>query len=176
MGIKKFNDTIDNWLNELDSVSINRLSEKPYGTGWSIGQLYRHIIEESNWYNSQIEISLTDDTNSTIPTTEDARILLERGSFENKSFQGDPLIHENIEQPSSIAEIKFDLEFLKTYTNKLWDRMNNTSSYGKSEHPGIGYLNCFEWLQYSEMHMRHHLEQRKRIELYLDQNNIVEKK
>ena len=173
MGIIKFNETIDIWSKELGSFSMNQILARPDGTSWSLGQLYRHIIEESNWYNGQIKISLRDTSYSNITTTEDARILLERGSFEDKRFQGDPSIHENIEQPSNIDQLKADLERLKIDTNELWNKMTKTSDNGKSEHPGLGYLNGSEWVQYSEMHMRHHLKQKERIKLLLYKNNSL---
>ena len=38
---------------------------------------------------------------------------------------------------------------------------------GKTMHPGLGYFNAKEWLQFSEMHMRHHFRQKQRIDDFL---------
>ena len=167
MGIKNFNDTIGIWINELSRFTIEQLKIKPDDKSWSLGQLYEHLIEETNWYNGQIKMTLGNEKNSDKMTSDAAKVLLKRGSFENKRFQGDPLISENVKQPTTIAKLKSDLEGLKQNTNEIWAKMNNASKYGKSEHPGIGFLNCFEWIQYSEMHMRHHIKQKKRIENFL---------
>ena len=167
MEIDNFNKTIDIWLIELNSFTLNQLLLKPDGKSWSLGQLYNHIIEETYWYNGQIQIALTDKENSKVATSESTRILMDRGSFENKLFNGDPLTSNNIEQPKSVEDIKLDLEKLKTSTNELYSKMNKTSTNGKSEHPGMGFMNCSEWLRYSEMHMRHHLKQKARIENFL---------
>ena len=35
---------------------------------------------------------------------------------------------------------------------------------GKTKHPGLGYFDAREWLGFAEMHMRHHLRQKERIE------------
>ena len=169
MEIEDFNKTIDIWLNELNSFTLNQLLQKPDKTSWSLGQLYNHIINETNWYNGQIQIALTDDQNSNIAASESTRVLKERGSFEDKLFKGDPLITETIEQPKSIENIKSELEQLKTRTNELYTKMIEASTYGKSEHPGMGFMDCFEWLRYSEMHMRHHLKQKARIENFLNE-------
>jgi hypothetical protein len=40
-------------------------------------------------------------------------------------------------------------------------------STGKSRHPGLGYFNAGEWLRFIEMHMRHHLRQKERIDAFL---------
>lgn len=167
MWIEKFNETIEIWINELDSFTIDQILVKPDSKSWSLGQLYQHIIDETTWYHEQLEISLVDKENVNKKTSKEANTLLERGSFENKRFQGDPFISENVKQPTSITRLISDLEKLKRDSAKIVDKMQNITYYGKSEHPGIGFLNGFEWLQYSEMHMRHHLKQKRRIEFFI---------
>lgn len=168
MEILKFNNTIDIWIDELSQFNIGQLKIKPDQKSWSLGQLYKHLIEETNWYNGQIEMTLGNEQNIDKTTSDTAKILFIRGSFENKRFQGDPFISENVKQPNTVAKLKSDLEQLKKKTNDIWIKIKNTSRYGKSEHPGLGFLNCYEWIQYSEMHMRHHLKQKKRIEDFLE--------
>ena len=171
MEIAKFNKTIDIWIEELSRFNIGQLKIKPDEKSWSLGQLYNHLIEETNWYNSQIEVTLGNEQDIDKITSDAAKILFKRGSFENKRFQGDPFISEKVKQPSTAAILKLELEQLKKKTNDLWITIINTSKYGKSEHPGLGFLNCYEWIQYSEMHLRHHLKQKKRIEDFLKQSN-----
>ncbi len=170
MAIEKFNETLDIWMFELDSFSLDQLLAKPDDTSWSLGQVYQHLIEETNWYNEQIEISLNDIENTNIPMTLKAQKLFKEGSFPDKRILGDPLISENVKQPISIDQLQSDLEKLKARTNYIWEKMKKAISYGKSEHPGMGYLNCYEWLQYAEMHLRHHLKQKSRVENFLKGN------
>lgn len=165
MGIDKFNETIAIWMDGLNSVTLDQLLAKPDEKSWSLGQLYEHLIEESNWYNGQIELSLNDRQHANTKRSDEADILFRAKSFANEKIQGDPLIAENVNQPTSIHQLKSDLKKLKACTNEIWERMEKADDYGKSEHPGIGYLSCYEWLQYSEMHMRHHLRQKRRIEM-----------
>ncbi len=165
--IEKFNDTLAIWITGLHSFTLEQLLVKPDDKSWSLGQLYEHLIEETNWYNGQIGISLYDVENSNVPTTGIAQKLLKNESFPNKRILGDPLISENIKQPIGTDQLKSDLAKLGDRTNEIWDTMTKAIFYGKSEHPGMGYLNCFQWLQYSEMHLRHHLEQKNRIEIFL---------
>ena len=169
MGIDKFNAIIDTWINDLSGFGMDQLTRKPDSKSWSLGQLYQHIIDDTNWYNEQIEISLANDDNATGKMTKEGSLLFERGSFEDVRIQGDPKISENVKQPISIVQLQTDLGKLKEETNKIWSRIQNTSKYGKSEHPGLGFLNCFEWIQFAEMHMRHHLKQKERIENFLKQ-------
>ena len=41
--------------------------------------------------------------------------------------------------------------------------MLNQKQFGKTQHPGLGFLDALEWYQYTEMHMRHHIRQKDRI-------------
>ncbi|UZR97177.1 DinB family protein [Chondrinema litorale] len=170
MEIDKFNKTIDYWIDELSRYSIEQLLIKPDNKSWSLGQVYEHLIEDSNWYNSQIKLALASDAYATIETSDKAKELLERGSFENKKIKGVALNASKVKQPTSVSQLKSDMENLKNDTNMLWDEMQITSSNGKAKHPGFGYFNCFEWLAFSEMHMRHHVTQKENIDRFLDIN------
>ena len=51
--------------------------------------------------------------------------------------------------------------------NNAATQIANSKSKGKTKHPGLNYFNANEWLQFAEMHLRHHLKQEKRIEEFL---------
>lgn len=167
MGITTFNRTIDIWMEELAKFNLHDLLRKPDEKSWSLGQLYQHILEETKWYFSQIEVALIDKDSAHFETSDAAKILFERGAFEDRKFQGDPLISEKVKQPNNVAQLVRDFEQLKMEANEIWKIMEGAKEFGKSQHPGIGYLNCFEWLNYAEMHMRHHLKQKAGIESFL---------
>ena len=169
MQLDKFIETIDVWIEALSGWNSCDLSKKPDEKSWSLGQLYQHILEETRWYFSQIDVSLNDKDHARVETSEAAKTLFERGSFEDKRFQGDPFLSENVKQPGSVEQLLREFATLKRETILIWNKMQDGNDYGKSEHPGLGYLHCFEWLHYAEMHMRHHLQQKARIECFLKQ-------
>ena len=171
MEISDFNNSIDVWIDDLPQFSLRQLLAKPDTKSWSLGQVYEHLIEETRWYNGQIEITLGNEQNIEKATSDAAKILFCRGSFEKKRFQGDPFMSEKVKQPTTKDKLKSDLEQLKKDTNDIWKKIENTSKHGKSEHPEFGFLNCFEWIRYSVMHMRHHLRQKKRIIKFLKSIN-----
>jgi hypothetical protein len=39
---------------------------------------------------------------------------------------------------------------------------------GKTKHPGSNYFTAKEWLQFAEIHLRHHLKQKKRIDDFFE--------
>lgn len=167
MEIDNFNNTIDIWIKDLKSYSMDQLLNKPDEKSWSLGQLYMHLIEETNWYNDQIEIALNDTENAGNILSSDAKKLFEAKSFADKKIQGDPLMSENVKQPLNKEQLTNDFKKLKISTNAIWKKIVNVKSSGKSEFPGFGYFNPYEWFQFSEMHMRHHLKQKRRIEDHL---------
>jgi len=167
MQIEKFNESLDIWINELDKFTLEQLLKMPDEKNWSLGQVYMHIIEEANWYNDQCKLALSDLENADKPLSDDAKKLFEAGSFADKKIQGDPSLFENVKQPVSVEQLSEDLIKVKSSTNDLWNKIENSETNGRSEFPGLGYFNCHEWLQFSEMHMRHHLRQKTRIEEFL---------
>lgn len=167
MIIDQFNQTIDFWIEELNRFEYHDLIIKPDSKTWSIGQLYEHLIEDSQWYLEQAEKTLGNQEHAYKPTSEQAKVLFGRGSFENIRIVGDPNSSENVKQPISHYQLKADMEKLKENTNELWVRLQSTLISGKSEHPGFGFLDGYEWIRFSEMHLRHHLRQKERLEKML---------
>jgi hypothetical protein len=53
---------------------------------------------------------------------------------------------------------------LKEKLISLIKRVEHCGSTGKTKHPGLGYFDAREWLGFAEMHMRHHIRQKERIE------------
>ncbi len=164
MLIDKFNNTIDSWISALDGFELSQLLEKPNEVSWSLGQLYNHLIEDTGWFIGQIEDSLSDEVNVNVEMSEAAKTIFAHGSFPDQRIQGNPVSAEKVKQPNSIKEIRTGMEQLKLAANAIWIRMQSTQHFGKSEHPGLGFFNSHEWLQYAEMHLRHHLKQKERIE------------
>ena len=173
MLIDDFNTTLDIWLKELQNYNYKSLTQKQDASSWSIGQVYMHLINETNWYFEQLECCFSHTNNIEKEMAESAKFIFENNSFAAIKILGDPLISEHVPQPKNLDSIEKELLSLKSKAAKLWLRINSDEPQGKTEHPGIEFLSPSEWLQYSEMHMRHHLKQKKRIVTYLNLNNIT---
>ena len=64
---------------------------------------------------------------------------------------------------SSFAKIKVAIKYSEV-------QISNSMFKGKTKHPGLNYFNANEWLQFAEMHFRHHLRQNNRIKTFLKLN------
>lgn len=163
-------DLLDNFLSalslyhvSLNKYTIDQFQQKRDAESWSLGQLYMHLLDDTNWYFDQIEIALKDNKHQFEPTSEKAKQILERGSFGEEKIKGDPQTAVNVPQPNSLAFLRKEFEYLENRAKISWEKVRNNPP-GKSKHPGLGYFNSFQWFQFAELHLRHHLKQKDRIE------------
>ncbi len=94
--------------------------------------------------------------------------MFQTHSFPDRTIKGDPFVSENVKQPTDCKTLYNEFRRLKEDANTIWLKIETSRVYGKSQHPGIQFLNPKEWLQYAEMHMRHHLKQKSRIDTFLE--------
>jgi hypothetical protein len=138
------------------------LHRQPQPGSWSLGQVYTHIIDDSNWYVEQMKAALATEANSDQEMDDRAKYMIRNNGFPDMLIEG-PSTNKPVAQPQSKAAIVQSLETIKEEVNRL----DFSHAVGKTLHPGFLYLNAQEWLQLLEMHMRHHFRQKKRIDSVL---------
>jgi hypothetical protein len=136
---------------------------------FSIGQLYIHLLSDTRFYLDQIRESINHNNYIEEEPVPFAKSLLANNDFPDEKIVGDPS-NELIPQPESKEQLQREFELLKIEIHKVVTAVLSTSFKGKSKHPGFNYLNAEQWLQLAEMHFRHHLRQKKRIEEFLSEN------
>lgn len=148
------------WEKTLKEISLIQLVEKP-ADGWSMGQLYLHLISDTDWYFDQASLCFGNILNVSESMNEDGAKIFSNNSFPDvriKNEQGD------ISQPVSISDLEIRFKNLRTKAKEINNKsVKGETIYGKSKHPGFGYFTPLEWLQFAEMHMRHHMKQKSRI-------------
>lgn len=154
--------TLDQWIAALDQYSLQQLQAQPPDGGWSLGQVYMHLLNEAEYHLEQFTAALSSNEHSHEDATPEGRTMLNNNSFPDIRLQGPP---ENaaVPQPESENELKAALLLLREQFEKSLLMLSN-DHHGKSKHPGLGYFTAEEWLQFADMHMRHHLRQKKRID------------
>lgn len=165
MNIAEFH-IIDYWLNELDNYSFDDLLLKPSPTSWSLGQLYMHLIENTDWFFEQVKTCTSSNDYHDKQASPDGKIMLQKNEFPDLQLQGPP-DNDFTPQPKSKKAIYDELVRQKNEAEKLANQIKNSSFIGKTLHPGLQYFNAAEWFQFAEMHLRHHLRQKKRIDAFL---------
>ena len=166
MVIENFNRALDNWIKELDQKTFIQLCTKPSATSWSLGQVCNHLIINTNYYLGQAEICLSTDDHRSEEMSPDAKIMFRNNAFPNEVIEGPPE-NAHTPQPESKEELMRNLLKLKEEINRIGILISKSTSKGKTKHPGLNYFSAMEWLQFGEMHFRHHLRQKQRIEKFL---------
>jgi hypothetical protein len=161
---RQFNETIDQWILYLEEYTLEMLCRVPATGGWSLGQVYIHLIDDTGYHVEQMKAALmNNNANSDKTMHPDARALFARNAFPDTRIEG-PSANVSIRQPASREELHQKLEGIKTEVNRLYHDFDFDAAKGKALHPGLHYFNAAEWLHFTEMHMRHHFSQKKRID------------
>jgi hypothetical protein len=158
-----FNDTIQKWIDFLNDYTLEMLCKKPDDNSWSLGQVYTHITEDTAWFAKQMAAAMQTKADSEKQMHEHARQMLQNNSFPDKMIEG-PATGIYIKQPESKDEVRQKLLTIRAEVNNLYVSFDPSKAIGKTRHPGLLYFNTLDWLQFAEMHLRHHFRQKKRID------------
>lgn len=161
--VQQFNETISRWISYLHDYTIEMLHQQPQSGGWSLGQVYIHIIDDTAYQLQQMKDALLQDKNHQEDMHPNAREMFSNNAFPDIRIEG-PATGTSIPQPESIATLLQALTEIKDEVNNLHHTHDLSAATGKSLHPGLLFFTALEWLQFMEMHMRHHFRQKKIID------------
>ncbi len=161
--IPQFNHTIDQWISFLDDYTLEMLSRQPREGTWSLGQVYRHLIDDTNYQVEQMQLAAVSTANSEAEMRQDGKALFLNNSFPDILIEG-PATGSHIPQPLDRATLRQELIAIRDTVNELQASIDLDTATGKTEHPGFRFFSALEWLQFIEMHLRHHLRQKQRID------------
>ena len=166
MLVKDCYNTLNIWLNALEQYSFEMLRAKPSQQSWSMGQVYMHLYSETNYYFEQANICLhnNDDTNEEITAT--GKLMFANNAFPDELIEGPPE-NASVPQPGSKEELKEKFQHLNLELQAVEKLLSSKALKGKTRHPGLGYFSATEWVQFADMHLRHHLRQKDRIDKWL---------
>jgi DinB superfamily len=171
MLIEDFNHTLDWWIKDLEQYSFDQLCAKPSATSWSPGQLYMHLINATRYFIKQIHICISTNDNEKEEMFANAKTMFRNNDFPDEILDGPPS-NAVTQQPAAKKQLISGLLQLKDEINNAASLVFKSQFKGKTKHGGLGYFSANEWLQFAEMHFRHHLRQKKRLDGFLKKNNI----
>ena len=161
------NKTLDIWIVELGKYNISQLNTKPSPEKWSLGQVYMHLLEDTSFYLEQVKICVCNNDYSTGVKSPVAELMFLRNDFPDEELAGAPA-NLYMPQPKGVQQLMHSFLDLKNQIHHVAMLVSQTSCEGKTQHPGLGYFSAHEWLHFTEMHLRHHLRQKKRIDNFLE--------
>jgi DinB superfamily len=164
-----------NWLktaafyeSELPKYSEQDFSKKQTEEAWSIGQMYQHLIKGTMFFHIKFaENALESAENSHEGKTFPGKLSFFIGGFPPVKIKVPASAEYTPPQPKSKETVAEDLQKLKIMLKDLAEKIDASPSKGKTKHPAFGYLTAFEWYQMIDMHFKHHLRQKKRLDQFL---------
>jgi hypothetical protein len=164
--ISDLNATLDLWITSLEEYSYAQLTTKPGPLRWSIGQVYMHLIADSFFYIGRIKTCLLSNEYSEKEASANGKLMLKNNAFPDEVIDGAPE-NARVPQPESKEQLRDDLLNLRNEFNTAAEKIAQSPYHGKSMHPGLEYFSAQEWIQFADMHFRHHLRQKNRIDDFL---------
>lgn len=183
--LRRFEDTVNGYIQELEGFSLEQLLWKPAEDEWSLGQMYMHLILSSQFMQLRnAELCLAPNgapVDSPAGKTEQGEQLFKAGSFPPVRIQVPPSPQYTPPQPDSKEQIAGGLRDTVRRMTEIEPKLaaafdpavqamsepDKSAAFALAHntvaHPRLGGLNALEWFQLIEMHYRHHLLQKQRL-------------
>jgi hypothetical protein len=166
--LDKFKAILASYENALANYTEEEFSRKPSPDDWSIGQMYQHLVGSLQYFHAkQVEMCLDSADNASQGKTMPGRITYFIGGMLPIRIKVPPSPQYTPPQPENKQKIKDKLPIVLELMEKLHTRLESEQPKGKTKHPAFGYLNAKEWYLLVEMHFRHHLRQKARLDKFL---------
>lgn len=123
------------------------------------------MINDTIFFIEQIKSCIHNNDNADLQAHDFAKQLFRDNAFPDIAIEGNPN-NSFIPQPESKEQLKASLLAIKDEVNALAEKINPAFN-GKAQHPGLGYFNAAEWIQFAAIHFNHHVKQQKKIEACL---------
>jgi hypothetical protein len=169
--LSQFEKTACLWLASLSQYSEEQFAQKPNADSWSIGQVYNHLVAGTRLFPLQQIAQCLEgkQTEKNVGKKFPGKLTFFLGSFPPIRIKVPPSDTYTPKQPPNIEAEKTGLEKLVKIMGETEQKLSGASEIPKTAHPAFGFLNAREWFHLIEMHFRHHLRQKKRLDRFLAQ-------
>lgn len=180
--LRKFEETVSGYIQQLDGSSLEQLLWKPAEDEWSLGQMYMHLIRSAQFMQLR-NAALCLEPGGSLEVSQAGKTKLGEDVFKTGSFPPDRIRvpaspQYTPPQPDSKEQLVDGLrdtvrrmvEIEPTIASEFEPVTQVRLEPGKEIvrntvlHPRLGGLNALEWFRLIEMHYRHHLLQKMRLD------------
>jgi len=158
------------WLKELDFYGTNQFKRKVTDKSWTIGQIYDHLLIYSQEVHLKAiqECLYQKDADAKQGKSFKGITQFLVGSYLPFKYKSNP--YKEPGQPLSTEKVKDDFYRFLKLVYKVAKEIDYKKPTSKVKHPTLGYLTAEEWFQLMEMHFRHHLKQKKKLDVEVRSN------
>ena len=150
----------------LENYDHARLIIQPDPESWSIGQVYVHLMDETGYYFQQCLDCLAGGGSARGKMTEEGKKLFRMRGLPDEKISGPANVY-NVHQPVDKVSLRAGMMELKRQVNELGEKVRFMKISCKTKHPGLGWFGAVDWYRFAEMHLRHHVRQKERIDRFL---------
>ncbi|WP_438434041.1 DinB family protein [Gorillibacterium sp. sgz500922] len=180
--LRTFEETVSGYFQEINGLSLDQLLWKPAEDEWSLGQMYMHLIRSAQFMQLRNAALCLEPGGSPevahTGKTKPGEVLFKTGSFPPERIRVAPSPQYTPPQPESKEQLVDGLRDTLRRMVEIEPRIASEfdpviqvrREAGKEIvrntvlHPRFGGLNAWEWFRLVEMHYRHHLLQKRRLD------------
>lgn len=156
--------TLDIYRDLLDTVTDEQFAETPKDGGWSIAEVYSHVLQATLGASIAIERCI----NGTCDTSRKGLSLIGRFVLFFRRFPGRVKTPKAEASRMTVAKIsKEDARNLiikcRGRIDTIAPRIADETGIHKIKHSRMGMLNGKQWFRFALIHLKHHLKQIDRI-------------
>ncbi|MCS6934186.1 MAG: DinB family protein [Chitinophagales bacterium] len=157
---------IDYWISELSQYDMEQILRKPSPDAWSMGQVAIHLwMSAKNFFFANAEKCLAGtDVQTGKGKTLSGHIVFTLRMMPPVRFKMPAKVAVEPRPPDSMEQLMQKLNEIKTLATEYIYKIPQSNPAFKVKHPFLGYLNAAEWITLCNIHFRHHVRQKKRIE------------
>ncbi|CAG7655787.1 DinB family protein [Paenibacillus allorhizosphaerae] len=173
--LNRFENLVRQYIRGLEPLTIEQLTRKPSDDEWSLGQMYLHLIQGTLYLhlrNIEACREQAAETGGTERKTEAGRLVFAQGSFPGIRIQVPATPEYTPAQPESKEQLVAGLNDVVRRMQEVEPALADMQESGTKAHPRFGDLNAVEWFQLVEMHYRHHLLQKARLEQFVGLSSL----
>lgn len=157
---------IDWWITEFERYDFEKITEKPSENEWSMGQVGIHLwMSAKGFFFKNAEKCLTGEGASTGKGKNfTGHVVFTLKMFPPVKVKMPGSVAVEPKQPESKEKLIAKLREVKQMSASYIARIAASDPNIKTRHPFLGWLNAAEWISLCNLHFRHHLRQKARIE------------
>lgn len=166
--LKRFEQVVTYYIEELSKYSLDEFTRKPSEDEWSLGQMYNHLIKCTlDLHLKAIEQCANGNASEGGKKTEIGESIFKEGTFPPIKVKGPDTPDFTPPNPTGKEAVKEGLLQTNEKMREIERKLSDIPASQKGQHRAMGYLNAEEYFQLIEMHFRHHLRQKERIDQFL---------
>lgn len=167
---KQTHQAIDYWIDEFNRYDFDKIIMQPSENEWSMGQVGIHLwMSAKGFFFKNAEKCLNKEgTEKGGSKKLGAHLIFTFKMLPPVKYEMPRQVAVVPKQPETKEQLISKLEDIKKMATEYIHRIPQSDPDLKIKHPFLGWLNTAEWITLCNIHCRHHMRQKARIEKHFN--------